>query len=85
MLMDFIAQHRLTADIDLLINSFDQFQRCLQIAACDEDALRKSIAVDVKRIYRTFRPYIQTERESGRPGTEDFGRDLEDLFFRFVS
>jgi hypothetical protein len=85
MLMEFIAQHKLSTDIDLLISSFDQFQRCLQIAACDEDALRKSIAVDVKRIYRTFRPYIQSVRDSGRPGAEDYGRDLEDLFFRFVS
>ncbi|MDR3493712.1 MAG: hypothetical protein P4L82_03830 [Ancalomicrobiaceae bacterium] len=83
-LLKFIHDQHLDGDIDLLVASFDQFERCLQVGACDEDTLRRSISVDIKRIYRTFRPYIQSVRESGKPGDEDFGRDLEDLFFRFV-
>jgi hypothetical protein len=81
-LISFIHEHYLSNRIDMLINSFGQFNRCLEINACDEDALRKSISIDVKRIYRTFRPYIESVR--AQPGKADFGRDLEDLFFRFV-
>lgn len=84
MLLKFIHDQNLATDIDLLVASFDQFERCLHVDACDEETLRRSISVDIKRIYRTFRPYIQTVRDSGKPGAEDFGRDLEDLFFRFV-
>jgi hypothetical protein len=83
-LVTFIHEHYLSNRIDMLITSFGQFNRCLDIGACDEDALRKSISIDVKRIYRTFRPYIEAVRASNEPGREYFGRDLEDLFFRFV-
>jgi len=81
-LIGFIRGHGLSHQIDQLISAFGTFNRCLAIAACDEDALRKSISIDVKRIYRTFRPYIEQIRTE--PGRDDFGRDLEDLFFRFV-
>ena len=84
MLLAFIREHKLEADIDLLVGSFDIFARCIAIEACDEDALRKSVGVDIKRIYRTFRPYMQSVRDSGRPGADDFGHDLEDLYGRFV-
>ncbi len=84
MLIAFIKEHNLGNDIETLINSFDEFARCLSIDACDEEALRKTIGVDVRRIYRTFHPYIQSVRESGRPGMQEFGHDLEELFFRFV-
>lgn len=83
-LITFIREHYLSNQIDLLISSFSRFNRCLAVNACDEDTVRKSISIDVKRIYRTFRPYIESVRASGRAGTDDFGRDLEDLFFRFV-
>ena len=83
-LITFIHAHLLSSRIDMLIGSFNQFNRCLAIGACDEDALRKSISIDVKRIYRTFRPYIESVRASNQAGKDDFGRDLEDLFFRFV-
>lgn len=84
-LIAYIRSHYLANQIDLLINSFSRFNRCLTLNACDEDTLKKAISIDVKRIYRTFRPYIESVRTSGRAGTDDFGRDLEDLFFRFVS
>jgi hypothetical protein len=83
-LLTFIRDHDLAARIDMLIASFNSFKRCLDVDACDDDALRKSISIDVKRIYRTFRPYIESLRASGKPGSGDFGRDLEDLFFEFV-
>jgi hypothetical protein len=84
-LIVYIRTHYLANQIDLLINSFSRFNRCLALNACDQDTLKKAISIDVKRIYRTFRPYIESVRGSGRAGTDDFGRDLEDLYFRFVS
>ena len=69
-LITFIHDHALSNRIDLLINSFSQFDRCLNVDACDEEALRKSISIDVKRIYRTFRPYIESVRTSGVPGKD---------------
>lgn len=84
-LIAYIRTHYLANQIDLLINSFSRFNRCLALNACDQDTLKKAISIDVKRIYRTFRPYIESVRASGRAGTDDFGRDLEDLYFRFVS
>jgi hypothetical protein len=81
-LIAFIHEHYLSNRIDMLINAFSPFKRCLDIDACDDDALRKSIAIDVKRIYRTFRPYIEAVR--AQPRKDDFGRDLEALFLRFV-
>lgn len=83
-LIVYIRAHYLSNQIDLLINSFSRFNRCLALNACDQETLKKAISIDVKRIYRTFRPYIESVRTSGRAGTDDFGRDLEDLFFRFV-
>ena len=82
-LIAYLNQRSLTSQTDLLINAFSPFKRCLDVDACDDDVLRKSISIDVKRIYRTFRPYIEAVRS--QPGKESFGRDLEDLFFRFVA
>lgn len=85
LLLAFIRDKDLGPSIELLVDSFEQFDRCLTVDACDEDILRKSIAIDVKRIYRTFKPYIQAKREAGN-GDErkDFGKGLEGLFFRFL-
>jgi hypothetical protein len=87
MLLAFIREHDLGAAIELLVNAFDQFDRCLGVEACDEEIVRKSIAIDVKRIYRTFKPYIQARRDSGAAGErdKDFGKGLENLFFRYLS
>jgi hypothetical protein len=84
-LIAFIREHYLANRIDMLINAFGSFKHCLDVDACDDDALRKSIAIDVKRIYRTFRPYIEFVRASGKHGADEFGKDLEGLFFRFAS
>ena len=83
-LIAFLDGHALRPRVDLLIQSFDQFTRCLAVGVCDEAILRGAISIDVKRIYRTFRPYILKRREGTTAGDKDFGRDLEDLFFRFV-
>lgn len=83
-LLVFVRDHDLEPRIDLLIGSFDEFTRCLNAKVCDQDVLDKAIGIDVRRIYRTYRPYILAKRTSGRPADHDFGRDLEDLFFRFV-
>jgi hypothetical protein len=87
LLLDFIRKHDLGTQIELLIDSFDQFDRCLATEACDEDILRKAISIDVKRIYRTFKPFIQSRREAPKAEDRDrdFGKGLESLFFRFLS
>jgi hypothetical protein len=79
----FIREKGLAPRIDLLVQSFDQFTRCLGLKICDENILRGAISIDVKRIYRTFRPYILKRREGTLVEDKEFGRDLEDLFFRF--
>lgn len=83
-LITFIRDHGLTAKTDLLIRSFDEFTRCLNTGVCDPDVLDKAISIDVKRIYRTFRPYMLMKRGDGKVEDKDFGKELEDLFFRFV-
>lgn len=80
-LLAYVHDHGLERKLDLLISSFDDFVRCLDTGACDQDILDKSIGIDVRRIYRTFRPYILMKRGGGDPR---FGKDLEDLFFRFL-
>ncbi|TBW34508.1 hypothetical protein EYW49_18145 [Siculibacillus lacustris] len=83
-LVAFVREHRLGDKIDLLIGSFDEFTRCLDTARCDEDTIARAISIDVKRIYRTYRPYILHRRGDGRPEDRDYGHHLEDLYFRLV-
>ena len=83
-LLAFINDNGLAARVDLLVGSFDEFTRCLNAKVCDQDVLDKAIGIDVRRIYRTYRPYILSRRNDGKPEDRDYGRDLEDLFFRFV-
>ncbi|TPQ50387.1 hypothetical protein C2U72_13725 [Prosthecomicrobium hirschii] len=87
LLLAFIRDHNLAAPIDQLVDSFEPFDRCLTVHACDEDVIRRSIAIDVKRLYRTFKPYIQAKRDAPKPEErdKDFGKGLESLFFRFLS
>lgn len=88
MLIDFIREHELGPTIDTLVNSFDAFDLCLATEACDEEVMRRAISIDVKRIYRTFKPYIVLKREGAKTGAKpngtEFGKGLENLFFRFV-
>lgn len=81
-LVAFIQDRKIAEKIDLLIGSFDTFTRCLAAAVCDGDIVERSISIDVKRIWRTFRPWVQHRREVD--GDRGYGRDLEDLYFRFV-
>lgn len=81
-LLAFIRDQGLGPRIDLLIAAFDEFMRCLDTGVCDQDVIDKAIGIDVKRIYRTFRPYILMRRTTG--GDAGYGKDLEDLFFRFL-
>ena len=80
----FIQDKKLGDKIDLLINAFDTFTRCIAAEACDAEIVQRAIAIDVKRIWRTYRPYILNRRASERPEDKDFGRPLEELYFRFV-
>lgn len=84
LLLAFVKDHGLGPAIDQLVDAFDPFDRCLAVDACDEDTIRKSISIDVKRLYRTFKPYIQAKRETITPADRDFGKGLENLFFRFL-
>lgn len=86
-LLAFIREHGLGASVDQLVAGFEQFERCLAVGACDEDVIRKSISIDVKRLYRTFKPYIQAKRETlvAEERDRDYGKGLESLFFRFLS
>lgn len=83
-LVAFVQDKHLGDKIELLIGSFDTFTRCIAADACDAEVVQKAISIDVKRIFRTFRPYILNRRGNGRPEDKDFGRPLEDLYFRFV-
>ena len=83
-LIVFLRDRGLAAKVDLLVASYDVFNRCLAAAACDDETIQRSIAIDVKRIWRTFRPWILEKRASGKAEDKDFGRPLEDLYFRFV-
>jgi hypothetical protein len=80
-LIAFIRSHRLDGDIDLIVSAFDQFTRCIRADVCDEEILRGTIGIDVRRLYRTFKPWIQSQREAG---DRDYGRPLEELFFRVI-
>ncbi len=82
-LLTFIKDRDLAPRIDLLILAFDEFVRCLDTAVCDQEVLDKAIGIDVKRIYRTFRPYILMRRSNGGADAT-YGKDLEDLFFRVL-
>jgi hypothetical protein len=82
-LLTFIQDHGLEKKIDPLIGSFDTFVRCLDTNVCDPDVLDKAIGIDVKRIYRTYRPYILMRRAAGGEGAS-YGKSIEDLFFRFI-
>jgi hypothetical protein len=82
-LLQFIENRNLAGDIDTLLDGFDGFERCLAANACDEGVLRKSISIDVKRVYRTFKPFILSRREKV-PDDKDLGKSLEALYFRFV-
>ena len=82
-LIAFVESHGLAGKIDLLIGSFDTFTRCLLAAVCDEAIVEQAISIDVKRIWRTFRPWVMHRRGAG-DGDRAYGRDLEDLYFRFV-
>lgn len=81
-LVTFIQDKKIAEKVDLLIGSFDTFTRCLAAAVCDGDIIERSISIDVKRIWRTFRPWVQHRREID--GDRGYGRDLEELYFRFV-
>ena len=83
-LIVFLRDHRLTDKVDLLVSSYDVFTRCLAAAACDDETIQRAIAVDVKRIWRTFRPWILEKRASGKAEDKDFGRPLEELYFHVV-
>jgi len=82
-LIAFVDGHGLASKVDLLIGSFDAFTRCLVAAVCDEGIVERSISIDVKRIWRTFRPWVM-HRRTTPPEDRTYGRDLEDLYFRFV-
>lgn len=82
-LLAFIQDRGLVQKVDLLVRSFDEFLRCLDTRVCDRDVLDKAIGIDVKRIYRTFRPYILSRRAAGGEGAA-YGKELEELFFRFL-
>jgi hypothetical protein len=82
-LVAFIKERGLGSKIDLLIHAFDEFLRCLDTRVCDQEVLDRAIGIDVKRIYRTFRPYILMRRNGGGADAE-FGKDLEELFFRLI-
>lgn len=83
-LVKFVQDQKLAAKVDLLIESFDTFTRCLVAHVCDEEVVAGAIAIDVKRVWRTFRPYILHRRNAPEGAGRSFGRDLEDLYFRFV-
>ena len=82
-LLAFIRDQGLAHKIDVLVRAFDAVTRCLDAGVCDIDVLDKAIGIDVKRIYRTFRPYILMKRNGGG-GDAAYGKELEDLFFRFL-
>ena len=82
-LLAFIEEQNLGPKIDLLTGAFDEFVRCLDTAVCDLDVLDKAIGIDVKRIYRTYRPYILMKRAAGGGGAI-YAKELEELFFRFL-
>lgn len=82
-LLAFIREHQLAPRIDVLVRSFDEFIRCLDTRVCDLDVLDKALGIDVKRIYRTFRPYILARRAQGGADAT-YGKELEELFFRFI-
>lgn len=82
-LLAFIRSRDLPPKIDVLIHSFDEFLRCLDTQVCDQDVLDKAIGIDVRRIYRTFRPYILSRRNGGGEDAT-YGKELEELFFRFL-
>ena len=83
-LVGFVRDRGLAGKVDLLVASFDTFTRCIAAEACDADIVQKAMAIDVKRIWRTFRPWILDKRANGRAEDKDFGRPLEELYFRFV-
>lgn len=83
-LIVFLRDRGLVAKVDLLVSSYDVFNRCLASEACDGETIQRAIAIDVKRIWRTFRPWILEKRASGKAEDKDFGRPLEELYFRFV-
>lgn len=83
-LITYVQDKQLADKVDLLVGSFDTFTRCIAADACDPDIVQRAIAIDVKRIFRTFRPYILSRRGNGRAEDKDFGRPLEELYFRFV-
>ncbi|MDK9697538.1 MAG: hypothetical protein OEL76_14225 [Siculibacillus sp.] len=82
-LVAFIRDKGLAPRIDLLIGAFDDFVRCLDTSVCDQDVIDKAIGIDVKRIYRTFRPYLLARRAAGGEAA-NYGKNLEDLFFRLL-
>lgn len=82
-LVTFVERHGLAAKVDLLVGSFDMFTRCLVAEACDEAIVEQAISIDVKRIWRTFRPWV-LHRRGASETDRAYGRDLEDLYFRFV-
>jgi hypothetical protein len=82
-LVAFVESRGLAAKVDLLVGSFDTFTRCLLAAVCDEGIVEQAISIDVKRIWRTFRPWVLHRRGAGE-ADRAYGRDLEDLYFRFV-
>jgi len=82
-LVAFVESHGLAAKVDLLVGSFDMFTRCLVAEVCDETIVEQAISIDVKRIWRTFRPWV-LHRRGASETDRTYGRDLEDLYFRFV-
>lgn len=83
-LIAFVEKQGLTAKVTAVVGSFDTFARCLAATACDEGVVERAIAVDVKRIWRTFRPWILDRRARAGDGDPALGRELEGLYFRFV-
>ncbi len=82
-LIAFLRSRELNGPADALIRSFERFSRCLDTDLCHRDLLRRSIEIDVKLIYRTFRPYIRAVRERG--GVDrSFGRGLETLYYDLI-
>lgn len=82
-LLAFIRGRDLAPRVDVLVHSFDEFLRCIDTGVCDQDVLDKAIGIDVRRIYRTFRPYILSRRNAGGEDAT-YGKELEELFFRFL-